>query len=54
VFPPDVVQPLFDLANPGSELSKQMDEHSKRGVSGGAMGQEKGIKAALQVKQDEV
>ena len=33
VFASEVIQPLFDLANPNSELSKQMDEQaSKTGV----------------------
>ena len=34
VFASEVIQPLFDLANPNSELSKQMeDQASKTGVS---------------------
>ena len=34
VFASEVIQPLFDLANPNSELSKQMEEQaSKTGVS---------------------
>ena len=35
VFASEVIQPLFDLANPNSELAKQMDEQSKRGLLGG-------------------
>jgi RNA-binding protein 16 len=26
VFPSEVIQPLFDLANPNSDLAKQMDD----------------------------
>ena len=34
VFASEVIQPLFDLANPNSELSKQMEEQvSKAGIS---------------------
>jgi hypothetical protein len=34
VFVSEVIQPLFDLANPNSELSKQMEEQvSKAGMS---------------------
>ena len=38
VFTSDVIQPLFDLANPNSELAKQMDDQSKRGLLGNADG----------------
>ena len=34
VFASEVIQPLFDLANPNSELSKQMeDQVSKAGIA---------------------
>jgi len=44
-----VVQPLFDLANPASDLSKQMEEQSRRINSSGGGGQEKTSKPPLQV-----
>ena len=36
VFTSDVIQPLFDLANPNSDLAKQMDDQAKRGLLGGS------------------
>lgn len=45
VFASEVIQPLFDLANPNSDLSKQMDEQSKRGLISGT-GEKSSSKAA--------
>ena len=36
VFASEVIQPLFDLANPNSDLAKQMDDQAKRGLLGGS------------------
>ena len=35
VFTSEVIQPLFDLANPNSELSKQMDDQMAQAGAGG-------------------
>ncbi len=34
VFPSEVIQPLFDLANPNSELTRQMEDLAKSGKHG--------------------
>ena len=35
VFVSEVIQPLFDLANPNSELSKKMDDQMAKAGAGG-------------------
>ena len=32
VFTADIIQPLFDLANSGSDLHRQVEEQVKRGI----------------------
>ena len=47
VFASEVIQPLFDLANPNSELAKQMDEQAKRGLIGSSTVGDKSGKAPM-------
>ena len=38
VFTADIIQPLFDLANSGSDLHRQVEEQVKRGENQNAAG----------------
>ena len=45
VFTADIIQPLFDLANSGSDLHRQVEEQVKRGENQTAAGNKAAPKA---------